>query len=53
MTNVLTWAIGYANGNTNELFDHQDKLPEVWIEFFDEIYCEVNNYIRIVRKNEE
>jgi hypothetical protein len=42
MTNVLTWAIGYAKGNTNDLLDNLDKLPGVFTKFFEEVYCDAN-----------
>jgi len=40
LVNVLTWAIGYAQGDTNEILDNPDKLPEVWNKFYDEVYCD-------------
>ena len=42
MANVLTWTIGYVGGNTNELLDNPDKLPEVYVKFFEDVYFDVN-----------
>ncbi len=42
LANVLTWAIGYANANTNEMLDHPEKLPETFTKFFNDVYFDTN-----------
>lgn len=42
MANVLTWAIGYAKGSTNDVLDNPQKLPEIWSKFLEDVYCDVN-----------
>lgn len=42
LANVLTWAIGYAKGNTNEMLDHPEKLPEIYNKYFEEVYTDSN-----------
>ena len=37
LSNILTWAIGYAKGDSNELLDDLDKLPEVYNKFLEEV----------------